>query len=193
VDNSCPNGFHSCRPSLCWCGGIHRQTRSKVQWAWRQIREKPALRHGHHPQPSLGRERINILHGSASASTAAEFRRHHRAVRLGQVNAARHHRRLDSPSSGQMLVDGVDITRMSEGPLARSAIKRSACLQAFQPDPDADGLRKCRGAVVRRPARRLALGPRPRGARPGRLSHRLTHRPNQLSAANSSAWPWPGP
>ena len=67
----------------------------------------------------LGRERINILHGISFRIDRGEF-----AAIIGPSGSGKSTllgiiAGLDSPSGGRMLVDGVDITRMSEGPLAR--------------------------------------------------------------------------
>src|SRR5581483_8006889 len=66
----------------------------------------------------LGRERINILKGISFQIMSGEFvsivgpSGSGKSTLLGIIAG------LDNPSSGQVWIDGVDITRMSEGRLA---------------------------------------------------------------------------
>ena len=89
---------------------------------------------------------------------------------------------LDNPTSGQVLIDGVDITRMTEGKLA--AIRNNKIgmvFQAFNLIPTLTAqenvevplyVGKHKGAPSARAKELLDLVG---------LSHRLNHRPNQLS------------
>src|SRR5712691_11702110 len=66
----------------------------------------------------LGRERIDILKGISFQIVSGEFisiigpSGSGKSTLLGIIAG------LDNPTSGQVLIDGVDITRMSEGKLA---------------------------------------------------------------------------
>ena len=89
---------------------------------------------------------------------------------------------LDNPTTGQVLIDGVDITRMSEGKLA--AVRNSEIgmvFQAFNLIPTLTAqenvevplyVGKHKGSPSARAQELLALVG---------LTHRLDHRPNQLS------------
>ncbi len=78
----------------------------------------------------LGRERIDILNGISLRIKHGEFvaivgpSGSGKSTLLGIIAG------LDSPTSGQVLVDGVDITRMSEGQLA--AVRNAKIGMVFQ-------------------------------------------------------------
>src|SRR5579871_3349942 len=78
----------------------------------------------------LGRERIDILRGISFQIYSGEFvsivgpSGSGKSTLLGIIAG------LDSPTSGQVLVDGVDITRMSEGQLA--AVRNAKIGMVFQ-------------------------------------------------------------
>ncbi len=78
----------------------------------------------------LGRERIDILNGISLRINPGEFvsivgpSGSGKSTLLGIIAG------LDSPTSGQVLVDGVDITRMSEGQLA--AVRNAKIGMVFQ-------------------------------------------------------------
>jgi putative ABC transport system ATP-binding protein len=130
----------------------------------------------------LGRERINILHGISFRIQRGEFvaiigpSGSGKSTLLGIIAG------LDSPSGGQILVDGVDITRMSEGQLARVRNQKIGMVfQAFNLIPT---LTACENVEVP-----LYVGQHD-GSPSARaremldlvgLGHRLGHRPNQLS------------
>ena len=130
----------------------------------------------------LGRERIDILKGINLRIEHGEFAAivgpsgSGKSTLLGIIAG------LDSPTSGKVLVDGVDITRMSEAKLAavRNA-KIGMVFQAFNLIPTLT-------------AQENVEVPLYVGKHPGRpserakellglvgLSHRLKNRPNQLS------------
>ncbi|HEX8034119.1 MAG TPA: ABC transporter ATP-binding protein [Ktedonobacterales bacterium] len=130
----------------------------------------------------LGRERIDILkginlrieHGELVAIVGPSGSG--KSTLLGIIAG------LDSPTSGSVLVDGVDITRMSEGKLAavRNA-KIGMVFQAFNLIPTLTAqenvevplyVGKHRGSPAERAKELLGLVG---------LSHRLKNRPNQLS------------
>ncbi|MGZ3679974.1 MAG: ABC transporter ATP-binding protein [Ktedonobacterales bacterium] len=130
----------------------------------------------------LGRERIDILkginlrieHGELVAIVGPSGSG--KSTLLGIIAG------LDSPTSGKVLVDGVDITRMSEGKLAavRNA-KIGMVFQAFNLIPTLTAqenvevplyVGKHRGSPAERAKELLGLVG---------LSHRLKNRPNQLS------------
>jgi putative ABC transport system ATP-binding protein len=89
---------------------------------------------------------------------------------------------LDNPTTGQVLIDGVDITRMSEGKLAAIRNRKIGMVfQAFNLIPTLTAqenvevplyVGKHKGSPSVRAQELLALVG---------LSHRLDHRPNQLS------------
>jgi putative ABC transport system ATP-binding protein len=89
---------------------------------------------------------------------------------------------LDNPSSGQVLIDGVDITRMGEGKLAQVRNNKIGMVfQAFNLIPTLTAqenvevplyVGKHKGSPSSRAKELLNLVG---------LSHRLNHRPNQLS------------
>ncbi len=129
----------------------------------------------------LGRERIEILKGISFQIMSGEFvsivgpSGSGKSTLLGIIAG------LDNPTTGQVLIDGVDITRMSEGKLA--AVRNSKIGMVFQafnlPTLTAQEnvevplyVGKHDGSPSARAQKLLALVG---------LSHRLDHRPNQLS------------
>src|SRR2546429_7721633 len=130
----------------------------------------------------LGRERIDILKGISFSITSGEFvsivgpSGSGKSTLLGIIAG------LDNPTTGQVLIDGVDITRMSEGKLA--VVRNSKIGMVFQPFNLIPTLTaqenvevplyvgKHKGSPSARAQELLALVG---------LSHRLDHRPNQLS------------
>jgi putative ABC transport system ATP-binding protein len=130
----------------------------------------------------LGRERIEILKGISFQIMSGEFvsivgpSGSGKSTLLGIIAG------LDNPSTGQVLIDGVDITRMTEGKLAvvRNS-KIGMVFQAFNLIPTLTAqenvevplyVGKHKGSPSVRAQELLALVG---------LSHRLDHRPNQLS------------
>src|SRR5579884_3806634 len=130
----------------------------------------------------LGHERIEILKGISFQIMRGEFvsivgpSGSGKSTLLGIIAG------LDNPSTGQVLIDGVDITRMSEGRLAgvRNS-KIGMVFQAFNLIPTLTAqenvevplyVGKHKGSPSERAKELLNLVG---------LSHRLTHRPNQLS------------
>jgi putative ABC transport system ATP-binding protein len=130
----------------------------------------------------LGRERIDILKGISFQIMSGDFvsiigpSGSGKSTLLGIIAG------LDNPTTGQVLIDGVDITRMSEGKLA--AVRNSKIgmvFQAFNLIPTLTAqenvevplyVGKHKGSPSARAQELLALVG---------LSHRLNHRPNQLS------------
>jgi putative ABC transport system ATP-binding protein len=130
----------------------------------------------------LGRERVDILKGIHLRIDHGEF-----AAIIGPSGSGKSTllgilAGLDNPSSGQVLVDGVDITHMSEGKLARVRNQKIGMVfQAFNLIPTLTAQENVEvplyvGKHPGRPAERakelLALVG---------LGHRLRNRPNQLS------------
>src|SRR2546421_928339 len=130
----------------------------------------------------LGRERIEILKGISFQIMSGEFvsivgpSGSGKSTLLGIIAG------LDNPSTGHVLIDGVDITRMTEGKLAvvRNS-KIGMVFQAFNLIPTLTAqenvevplyVGKHKGSPSVRAQELLALVG---------LSHRLDHRPNQLS------------
>ena len=130
----------------------------------------------------LGRERIEILKGISFSIMSGEFvsivgpSGSGKSTLLGIIAG------LDNPTTGQVLIDGVDITRMTEGKLAvvRNS-KIGMVFQAFNLIPTLTAqenvevplyVGKHKGSPSARAKELLALVG---------LSHRLGHRPNQLS------------
>src|SRR5205823_10089708 len=130
----------------------------------------------------LGREKIEILKGISFQIMSGEFisivgpSGSGKSTLLGIIAG------LDNPSSGQVLIDGIDITRMSEGRLASVRNNKIGMVfQAFNLIPTLTAqenvevplyVGKHKGAPSARAQELLALVG---------LSHRLGHRPNQLS------------
>jgi putative ABC transport system ATP-binding protein len=130
----------------------------------------------------LGREHIDILKGISFQITSGEFisivgpSGSGKSTLLGIIAG------LDNPSTGQVLIDGVDITRMSEGRLAEVRnSKIGMVFQAFNLIPTLTAqenvevplyVGKHKGSPSARAKELLNLVG---------LSHRLSHRPNQLS------------
>jgi putative ABC transport system ATP-binding protein len=130
----------------------------------------------------LGRERIDILKGISFQVMSGEFvsivgpSGSGKSTLLGIIAG------LDNPTTGQVFIDGVDITRMSEGKLA--AVRNSKIgmvFQAFNLIPTLTAqenvevplyVGKHKGSPSARAQELLDLVG---------LSHRLNHRPNQLS------------
>ncbi len=130
----------------------------------------------------LGHERIEILKGISFQIKSGEFvsivgpSGSGKSTLLGIIAG------LDNPTSGSVLIDDVDITRMSEGKLA--AIRNSKIGMVFQtfnliPTLTAQEnvevplyVGKHKGSPAERSKELLGLVG---------LSHRLDHRPNQLS------------
>lgn len=130
----------------------------------------------------LGRELIEILKGISFQIASGEFvsivgpSGSGKSTLLGIIAG------LDNPSTGQVLIDGVDITRMTEGKLAgvRNS-KIGMVFQAFNLIPTLTAqenvevplyVGKHKGSPSARAQELLGLVG---------LSHRLDHRPNQLS------------
>ena len=130
----------------------------------------------------LGRERIEILKGISFQIMSGEFvsivgpSGSGKSTLLGIIAG------LDNPTTGQVYIDGVDITRMTEGKLAvvRNS-KIGMVFQAFNLIPTLTAqenvevplyVGKHKGSPSARAQELLALVG---------LSHRLDHRPNQLS------------
>jgi putative ABC transport system ATP-binding protein len=130
----------------------------------------------------LGRERIDILKGISFQIMSGEFisivgpSGSGKSTLLGIIAG------LDNPTSGQVLIDGVDITRMSEGKLAEVRNNKIGIVfQAFNLIPTLTAqenvevplyVGKHKGSPSARAKELLDLVD---------LSHRLNHRPNQLS------------
>src|SRR5881398_3732828 len=130
----------------------------------------------------LGRERIDILKGISFQITSGEFvsimgpSGSGKSTLLGIIAG------LDNPTTGQVLIDGVDITRMSEGQLASVRNNKIGMVfQAFNLIPTLTAqenvevplyVGKHKGSPSERSKELLDLVG---------LSHRLKHRPNQLS------------
>lgn len=130
----------------------------------------------------LGRERIDILRGISFQIYSGEFvsivgpSGSGKSTLLGIIAG------LDNPTTGQVLIDGVDITRMSEGQLA--AVRNNKIGMVFQAFNLIPTLTAQENVEVP-----LYVGKHP-GLPSARakellelvgLSHRLGHRPNQLS------------
>ncbi len=130
----------------------------------------------------LGRERIDILKGISFQIMSGEFvsiagpSGSGKSTLLGIIAG------LDNPTSGQVLIDGVDITRMAEGKLAAVRNNKIGMVfQAFNLIPTLTAqenvevplyVGKHKGSPSARAKELLGLVG---------LLHRLTHRPNQLS------------
>jgi putative ABC transport system ATP-binding protein len=130
----------------------------------------------------LGREKIEILKGISFQITSGEFvsivgpSGSGKSTLLGIIAG------LDNPTSGQVFIDAVDITSMSEGKLAKVRnSKIGMVFQAFNLIPTLTAqenveiplyVGKHKGAPSVRAKELLDLVG---------LSHRLGHRPNQLS------------
>src|SRR5438552_1975202 len=130
----------------------------------------------------LGRERIEILKGISFQIMSGEFvsivgpSGSGKSTLLGIIAG------LDNPSTGQVFIDGVDITRMTEGKLAVVRNNKIGMVfQAFNLIPTLTAqenvevplyVGKHKGAPSARAKELLDLVG---------LSHRLGHRPNQLS------------
>jgi putative ABC transport system ATP-binding protein len=130
----------------------------------------------------LGREKIDILKGISFQIFSGEFisivgpSGSGKSTLLGIIAG------LDNPTSGQVLIDGVDITRMGEGKLAGVRNNKIGMVfQAYNLIPTLTAqenvevplyVGKHKGLPSARAQELLTLVG---------LSHRLTHRPNQLS------------
>jgi putative ABC transport system ATP-binding protein len=130
----------------------------------------------------LGRERIEILKGISFQITGGEFvsimgpSGSGKSTLLGIIAG------LDNPTSGQVLIDGIDITAMSEGKLAAVRNNKIGMVfQAFNLIPTLTAqenvevplyVGKHKGSPSARAKELLDLVG---------LTHRLNHRPNQLS------------
>ncbi|HEX9134795.1 MAG TPA: ABC transporter ATP-binding protein [Ktedonobacteraceae bacterium] len=130
----------------------------------------------------LGRERIDILKGISFQIRGGEFvsimgpSGSGKSTLLGIIAG------LDNPTSGQVLIDGIDITAMSEGKLAAVRNNKIGMVfQAFNLIPTLTAqenvevplyVGKHKGSPSARAKELLELVG---------LSHRLNHRPNQLS------------
>ncbi len=130
----------------------------------------------------LGRERIDILHGISFRIERGEFVAIIGPSGSGKSTVLGIIAGLDSPSGGQVLVDGVDITTMSEAQLAKIRNQKIGMVfQAFNLIPTLTArenvevplyVGKHEGSPAERAQKTLELVG---------LGHRLDHRPNQLS------------
>jgi putative ABC transport system ATP-binding protein len=135
-----------------------------------------------HKSLPLGRERIDILNGVSLRINHGEFvaivgpSGSGKSTLLGIIAG------LDSPTSGQVLVDGVDITRMSEARLATVRNQKIGMVyQAFNLIPTLTAQENVEiplyvGKHPGKPAERAQELLRLVG-----LGHRLRNRPTQLS------------
>lgn len=130
----------------------------------------------------LGREKIDILRGISFQIKSGDFvsivgpSGSGKSTLLGIIAG------LDNPSTGQVFIDGVDITKMTEGKLAEVRNKKIGMVfQAYNLIPTLTAqenvevplyVGKHKGAPSARAKELLGLVG---------LSHRLGHRPNQLS------------
>ena len=130
----------------------------------------------------LGRERIEILKGISFQIMSGEFvsimgpSGSGKSTLLGIIAG------LDNPTSGQVFIDGIDITTMSEGKLASVRNNKIGMVfQAFNLIPTLTAqenvevplyVGKHKGSPSERSKELLDLVG---------LTHRLNHRPNQLS------------
>ncbi len=130
----------------------------------------------------LGRERIDILHGISFRIEHGEFVAIIGPSGSGKSTVLGIIAGLDSPTSGRVLVDGVDITRMGEAQLA--SIRNQKIGMVFQSFNLIPTLTARENVEVP-----LYVGKHP-GSPAARakevlelvgLGHRLGHRPNQLS------------
>ena len=130
----------------------------------------------------LGRERIDILKGISFQIFGGEFIAIQGPSGSGKSTLLGIIAGLDNPTSGQVLIDGVDITRMTEGKLAAVRNNKIGMVfQAFNLIPTLTAqenvevplyVGKHKGSPSARAKELLGLVG---------LSHRLNHRPNQLS------------
>src|SRR5947199_5103096 len=130
----------------------------------------------------LGREKIEILKGISFQIMSGEFVSIMGPSGSGKSTLCGIIAGLDNPTSGQVLIDGIDITRMSEGRLAAVRNNKIGMVfQAFNLIPTLTAqenvevplyVGKHKGAPSARAKELLDLVG---------LSHRLSHRPNQLS------------
>lgn len=130
----------------------------------------------------LAREQVEILKGVSFSIAHGEFvallgpSGSGKSTLLGVIAG------LDRPNSGQVLVDGVDITRMGEGKLAQVRNRKIGMVfQAFNLIPTLTALENVEvplyvGARDGSPGRRARQMLEIVG-----LGHRLHHRPGQLS------------
>ena len=130
----------------------------------------------------LGRERIDILKGISFQIYSGEFvaivgpSGSGKSTLLGIIAG------LDTPTSGQVIIDGVDTSRLSEGKLARVRNRKLGMVfQAYNLIPTLTAqenvevplyVSRHRGSPSARAKELLSLVG---------LSHRLHHRPTQLS------------
>ncbi len=130
----------------------------------------------------LGRERIDILHGISFRIERGEFVAIIGPSGSGKSTVLGIIAGLDSPTGGQVLVDGVDITAMGEAQLADIRNQKIGMIfQAFNLIPTLTAqenvevplyVGKHEGSPAARSREVLELVG---------LGHRLDHRPNQLS------------
>lgn len=130
----------------------------------------------------LGRERVDILHGVSFRIARGEFVAIIGPSGSGKSTVLGIIAGLDSPTTGQVLVDGVDITKMSEGQLANIRNQKIGMIfQAFNLIPTLTArenvevplyVGKHAGSPSDRAKEVLSLVG---------LEHRLGHRPSQLS------------
>jgi putative ABC transport system ATP-binding protein len=130
----------------------------------------------------LGRERIDILRGISFQLYSGEFvcivgpSGSGKSTLLGIIAG------LDNPTSGQVLIDGVNVTSMSEGKLAE--VRNSKIGMVFQASNLIPTLTAQENVEVPLYVGKHIGSPSVRAKElldlVG-LSHRLTHRPNQLS------------
>ena len=130
----------------------------------------------------LGREMIEILRGISFQILSGEFvaivgpSGSGKSTLLGIIAG------LDNPSTGQVLIDGVDIAKMSEGKLA--SVRNNKIGMVFQAFNLIPTLTAQENVEVPLYVGKHKVSPSERAKQllglVG-LSHRLTHRPNQLS------------
>ena len=130
----------------------------------------------------LGRERFEILKGISFQIMSGDFVSIMEPSGSGKSTLLGIIAGLDNPTSGQVFIDGIDITTMSEGKLASVRNNKIGMVfQAFNLIPTLTAqenvevplyVGKHKGSPSERSKELLALVG---------LTHRLNHRPNQLS------------
>ena len=131
----------------------------------------------------LGREIVRILRGVSFQVAKGEFvamvgpSGSGKSTLLGLIAG------LDNPTSGQMLIDGIDITRMNEGSLAGLRNQKVGMVfQAFNLIPTLTAQENVEMPLY--VSKTLSGSPSERAIEvltEVGLAHRLDHRPNQLS------------
>ena len=144
---------------------------------------------------TLKGETIKVLQGIDLTISAGEFVALMGPSGSGKTTLLHIMGGVDQPTGGKVFLGGKEISGLSAGQLAEVRLHRLGFIfQSYNLLPALTVFDNCAYPLILQ-----ALPGKERKERVERmldrvgLSHRLKHRPEDLSGGNNSGWPWPGP